>query len=89
MKTRFKFYSDPSHGWVKVDRPILVSLGIIDKITPFSYQRGDFVYLEEDQDLSTFFNAFFTKYGKDPILVHMPQSNNRSRIINYQRFGRA
>ena len=89
MKTSFKFYSDPSHGWVKVDRPLLVSLGIIDKITPFSYQRGDFVYLEEDQDLSTFCDAFVTKYGREPLLVHMPQSNNQSRITNYQPFGRA
>jgi len=89
MKNSFKFFSDPSHGWIKVDRALLVSLGIIDKITGYSYQRGNFVYLEEDQDFGTFHAAYLTKYGKAPILIHMTQSNTDSRIKNYERFGRA
>ena len=36
---------------------LLLRLGIADKITPYSYQRGDFAYLEEDRDLSLFMNT--------------------------------
>ena len=44
MKTRqFNVYSDPGHAWVKVSRKLLVKLGIADKITLYSYQRGDAV----------------------------------------------
>lgn len=56
MKT-YIHHTDGGHGWVAVKRSELVALGILDKITHFSYQRGDTVYLEEDCDLSTFHNA--------------------------------
>jgi hypothetical protein len=48
---KIKFYSDPGHGWGAVKRRVLVDLGIADQITPYSYQKGDTVYLEEDCDL--------------------------------------
>ena len=51
------FYSDPGHGWLEVDRDLLVTLGIDEEITPYSYQRGEKVYLEEDCDFSTFARA--------------------------------
>lgn len=54
---KFHSYADPGHGWLKVPRKLLVKLGIEDKITHYSYQRGDFAYLEEDADLSTFWKA--------------------------------
>lgn len=53
----FTFYTDPGHGWVEVPRSLLNELDIADKITPYSYQRGDDVFLEEDCDLSTFADA--------------------------------
>ena len=53
----FTFYSDPGHGWLAVPRALLHDLGIADEITPYSYQRLDHVYLEEDCDLSTFTRA--------------------------------
>jgi hypothetical protein len=36
---------------------LLHELDIADKITPYSYQRGEDVFLEEDCDLSTFADA--------------------------------
>ena len=55
MKTKaYKFYSDNGHGWLAVKRQELIDLGIIDKITPYSYQRGKTVYLEEDCDVDLF-----------------------------------
>lgn len=53
----FNFYSDPGHGWLAVPRSLLAELGIEDEITPYSYQRLDEVFLEEDCDLSTFTRA--------------------------------
>jgi hypothetical protein len=53
----FTFYADPGHGWLAVPRALLHELGIADDITPYSYQRLDHVYLEEDCDFSTFVRA--------------------------------
>ena len=58
MKTRsFRFYSDPGHGWVRVPIPFLVQIIGADwrkVFTPFSYERGTYVYLEEDEDAARF-----------------------------------
>lgn len=56
MQKTYNFYSDPGHGWVKVPLSVLSKLGIIDKITSFSYIRGNNAYLEEDEDASLFVN---------------------------------
>ena len=48
------FFSDPGHGWARVPKAKLIKLGIADKITSFSYQRGINVYLEEDCDAGIF-----------------------------------
>lgn len=48
------YFTDPGHGWLQVERAELVRLGIADKITPYSYQKGEFVYLEEDCDMATY-----------------------------------
>lgn len=59
MTKRYKLFNDPGHGWLEVDRSELVNLGIIDKVTRYSYQSrdGSKVYLEEDCDLSIFCRA--------------------------------
>jgi len=56
MKT-YTFFQDGGHGWLKVKKSELEALGIADKITRYSYEYKEWVYLEEDCDLSTFFNA--------------------------------
>ena len=50
---KINVYADPGHAWAKVKKSTLCKLGIADKITTYSYMRGDYVYLEEDCDLST------------------------------------
>lgn len=85
MKTyTFKFYSDPGHGWLAVKRPMLFSLGIQDKITMYSYQKGNTVYLEEDLDASTFLNA--VKGKNIPYTIQEKSTNNRSPIRTYSRY---
>lgn len=58
-KTEVKFYvySDPGHAWVAVKRQYIEELGLTDKISGFSYQKGQTVYLEEDCDAGKFFEA--------------------------------
>lgn len=70
QKTHFSFnyYRDAGHGWVAVKRNILDIIGIADKISMYSYQRGKMAYLEEDCDASLFMNAFAEKFGKEPKL---------------------
>jgi hypothetical protein len=60
---KYTFHHDAGHGWLEVNRTDLVVLNIADKITQFSYQKGDKVYLEEDCDLSMFFSAYEKRFG--------------------------
>ena len=81
---KFDCYSDPQHAWLKVTRKKLISLGIEDKISSYSYQRKDHVYLEEDCDAATFILAMNT-IGK--IVEFRSHSTNRSsRIRSYDGF---
>lgn len=57
MALKIKVYNDPGHAWGAVKRQMLVDLGIADKISTFSYQKGNTVYLEEDCDLSLLIGA--------------------------------
>jgi len=80
MKT-YTLYSDPGHGWLKVARKELIALDLMDKIT-CSYQRKDFVYLEEDNDASLFLDAL----KKQP-KIKRNYTNKVSKIRNYEVFG--
>ena len=89
MKTAFKplvlkFYSDSSHGWVAVKAKVLVELGIADKISSYSYQRGDTKYVEEDKDLSTLVAALKSR-GWDYKIVE-GKFQDRSPIRSYDRY---
>ncbi len=57
MAKTYKFYNDAGHGWMAVKRQELVDLGIMDKISTYSHQRGATVYLEEDCDAYLFIKA--------------------------------
>lgn len=47
---KFRYYTDPGHGWVAVSRSFLKTLGVAHRVSSYSYQRGGTVYLEEDCD---------------------------------------
>jgi hypothetical protein len=81
----FISYSDPGHGWAAVKRSLLISLGILNKITPFSFQKGKTVYLEEDCDVETFVKAYKQAYNVEPRFIHR-YTNNVSPIRRYKRF---
>ena len=81
---KIKFYSDPGHGWGAVKRRVLDELGIADKITRFSYQKGDTVYLEEDCDLPTLTTALSLRgIWIEHVSKH---TDRRSPIRSYENF---
>jgi hypothetical protein len=85
MKTiTVKFYQDPGHGWIAVKRNLLHDLNIQSKITPYSYQKGQTVYLEEDCDA-----YLFVKEMKNRGIEVIPEyktTNNSSPIRSYQSY---
>ncbi len=86
MKTRtFQVLSDPCHSWVKVSKPFIKSLfGTYwrKSFSCFSYERGDFVYLEEDHDAITLVHKLKEQCIK-PIWKETG-SNQLSRVRSYQ-----
>lgn len=86
MKTKtINVYTDPGHGWAKVSRAELIRFGILDRISHYSYQRKDHVYLEEDCDLSVYLvalrNAGYTVSFREHVC-----RERQSKIRGYDRF---
>jgi hypothetical protein len=81
---KYDFFSDPGHGWLKVPKAELVKLGIVDKISKYSYMRGDCAFLEEDADAT----LFIEEMEKRGFKVEFRESNadKDSRIRNYESF---
>lgn len=92
-------YNDPQHGWLRVKRNDINILGIADKITQYSYQRGKWVYLEEDQDIGAFIEALALYNGckiattdSYQIIVRLlldikyKHNNGSSRIRGYEHY---
>ena len=90
MKTRFHFYADPSHGWLKVQKAELENLNLSCPISSFSYVSPDgrFYFLEEDRDASIFIAAYQDQVLKNDQKVTFNEhySNRSSRIRNYSQF---
>ena len=79
------YYTDPGHGWFAVKRNELQRLGVLDKVSTYSYQRGQTVYLEEDCDAALFFAAYKAAHGEPPAYVEK-NTNGRSPIRSYDTF---
>ena len=77
----YDFFEDPGHGWAKVRRSLLTTLGIAPLVSSCSYQRGDFVYLEEDGDLGLLFAAL--KARGVSVKLRRQVANRNSRIRSY------
>lgn len=45
-----RFFSDAGHGWLEVPKQMVRDFGLWDKVSQFSFHKGDFAYLEEDCD---------------------------------------
>jgi hypothetical protein len=84
-------YEDPAHGWLKVPFKIIDKLNLRDKISSGSFVKGDFVYLEEDDDCTLFFNAIIEQYSEELAKeffdkVKTSWTNNSSKIRKYSPY---
>lgn len=86
MKKTILFYADPGHGWAKVRRAELVDLGITEKISSCSYQKGEFVYLEEDCDLSVYMDALRARGITEIKFSGKTCATRQSRIRSFERY---
>ena len=77
-------YSDPGHAWVKVSRSDKTFMKIADKISCFSYQLNDNVYLEEDDDLGTYIDQL--KKDGYSYTFKYKHTNDDSRIRKYEPY---
>lgn len=80
---KYDFYSDAGHGWLKVPKSKLKQLNIADKISTYSYMRGEFAYLEEDCDFNIFHEAMMHN-GED--FSYKNHNCDHSPIRNYNRY---
>jgi hypothetical protein len=84
MKKTCVFYTDPGHGWLRVKRADIDTLGIRNQITEYSYVKGDWAYLEEDCDAGTFMEA--AKKAGWEVEIKQSHTNSRSFIRRLPRF---
>tara|TARA_R110000868_G_C10712605_1_gene750083 strand:+ start:455 stop:718 length:264 start_codon:yes stop_codon:yes gene_type:complete len=77
-------YSDPGHAWGRVKRETLFTLGVAHKVSHYSYQKGKYVYLEEDCDLSMVCKAL-DNVGVSIVFVEK-HTNNKSSIRRHESF---
>lgn len=87
MKTQtFLVYADPGHAWAKVSKTFLARIigpHWRSVFTPFSYERGAYVYLEEDVDAGRLVN-WCKANGITPVFKEGSTCRNRqSRIRRY------
>ena len=80
----YTIYEDAGHAWIKVPIAELIALDIENGVTHYSYINGKYAYLEEDCDLTKFFNAYHAVTGRDP--KHRTRMSDRSRVREYRRY---
>ena len=81
---RITILSDSGHAWGKVRRALLNKLGIEKLISHYSYQRGQYAFLEEDCDLSILINALDQNNIKYSFETR--HTNKTSKIRGYERY---
>ena len=91
MQSRFFFHSDAGHGWLAVKRTELQRLGIEDEISPWSFEKGGTVYLEEDSDADKFVRAYCNDMNCETqdfynAFVTGSRYRSRSQVRSYARF---
>ena len=84
-KISIKVFADPGHAWARFPKAKLVSLGIADKISTYSYMNGSNAFLEEDCDLSTLISALRTN-GYTDIKFNESHTNKQSKIRSYNTY---
>jgi hypothetical protein len=80
----YYFHNDPGHGWLAVPKVEADRLGLLDKITPYSYDNGLWLYLEEDCDAPLFLKA--KKDAGEPVQFIEVYHDTDAPVRNYPSF---
>jgi hypothetical protein len=83
-KLKIKHYQDPGHGWLAVKIDLIRKLGIMGKVSLYSYVKGQTAYLEEDCDASVFLEA--AKAAGYDVEIIRKNTNKSSPIRSYSCF---
>jgi hypothetical protein len=83
-KISIKVFADPGHAWARIAKSKLVTLGISDKISTYSYQKGENAFLEEDCDLTVLVNALRQR-GYE-VKFNESHTNRQSKIRSYNTY---
>lgn len=79
------FYSDPGHGWLAVPRHEVCRVGILDRVSPYSYTDGPTLYLEEDCDASLYLRALDARGEARPTIREVNEPNRDSFVRSLRR----
>ena len=82
--TKYQWYTDPGHAWLRVSTAVCKQLGILDRVSRFSYQskKGDYLYLEEDCDAGLFLQAVKDRQLPCHMLPTKYQTESRVRHLD-------
>jgi len=83
-KISIKVFADPGHAWARFPKARLLTLGIANKISTYSYMNGSNAFLEEDCDLSILISALRVR-GYE-IKFNESHTNRQSKIRNYSTY---
>jgi hypothetical protein len=73
---------DPGHAWLKVKIEDLINSGVANKISAYSYLKGENAYLEEDMDAYTYLEAI----GETKKKIRSTHTNKQSRVRGYYTY---
>ncbi len=79
----YAFFSDPGHAWLQGPAQEAYDLGIMSKISSYSFRKNENFYLEEDCDAPLFLEARKLKGNNFKILEEY--TDDESEIRGYPR----
>jgi hypothetical protein len=80
----YNYLQDPGHGWLQVPMTEIKKLGLAQKISVYSYRKGDSAFLEEDCDMSLFIQAM-NATGQE-FKLNEVHTNYDSPVRSFSRF---
>lgn len=83
---QLKFYSDPSHGWLRVPTKLVKELGVFDRVSEYSFvsESGRYLYLEEDCDAALVLNAL-PRDSYELLEVHQDKASHIRQLNRVKR----
>jgi hypothetical protein len=82
MNEKVTWYSDCGHAWLRVKTIEASRIGILNKVSSFSFCKGKYIYLEEDCDA-----RLYLEYNNlEARQIERKSCNGNSKIRSYDKF---